>query len=150
MDLLHLHLLLNHVPVIGTFFGIALLLAALVRRSRELVVASLALFVLNAAVAVPVYLTGEPAEDRVEKLPGVSAAVIERHEEAAAVGFGAVAVLGAVSLVGLALAARNKPVSRGLMAVPLVLAVVAAGLMAWTANLGGQVRHTEIRAANGR
>jgi DNA-binding NtrC family response regulator len=29
----------------------------------------------------------------------------------------------------------------------LLVALVAAGLMAWTANLGGKVRHTEIRGS---
>ena len=145
MDTVHLHLQLNHVPVVGTFFGIVLLLVALGRRSRELVLASLRAFVSSAAAAVPVDLTGEPAEERVEHIAGVSEDVIERHEEAAAVGFGAVVTLGVVSLVGLALAARTKPVARGLVVVPLLLAVVTGGLLAWTANLGGQIRHTEIR-----
>ena len=81
MTLVHLHLVLNHVPVVGTFVGIALLLVALARRSRELTLASFGVFVASAAVTVPVYLTGEPAEDRVERLAGVSGAVIERHEE---------------------------------------------------------------------
>ena len=148
MTLVHLHLVLNHVPVVGTFVGIALLLVALARRSRELTLASLGVFVASAAVTVPVYLTGEPAEDRVERLAGVSGAVIERHEDAAVVGFAAVSVLGVVSLIGLVLAAWNKTAARAVVTVPLVLAVVAAGLLAWTANLGGQIRHPEIQSPN--
>ena len=150
MDTVHLHLLLNHVPVLGTLFGTVLLLVAVGRGSRELVVASLVVFVVSAAAAVPVYLTGEPAEERVEHIAGVSEDVIERHEEAAAVGFAAAVALGAVSVVGLVLAARKKPVARALIAVPLLLAVVTGGLLAWTANLGGQIRHTEIQAPDRR
>ena len=30
----------------------------------------------------------------------------------------------------------------------LVASLIVSGLMAWTANLGGQIRHTEIRADN--
>lgn len=36
MNAMHLHLLLNHVPVLGTIFGLALLVPALLRRRDEL------------------------------------------------------------------------------------------------------------------
>ena len=34
----------------------------------------------------------------------------------------------------------------GAYAFTLVLSLATSGLMGWTANLGGQTRHTEIRA----
>jgi hypothetical protein len=43
MSLTHMHLLLNHFPVIGSMIGIALLGFALVRKSSELAKASLGL-----------------------------------------------------------------------------------------------------------
>jgi hypothetical protein len=74
---------LNHIPILGTVLGFLLLSVAVARKSGELKRVSLAVFVITAVVALPVYFTGEPAEEIVEHLPGVSESLIERHEEAA-------------------------------------------------------------------
>ena len=62
MNATHLHLMLNHIPVLGTVFGLGLLVFALWRKSEELKKAALGIFLIVALLAVPVYLTGEPAE----------------------------------------------------------------------------------------
>ncbi len=144
MDATHVHLLLNHVPVLATPLGLVLLAVARVRRSGELRGAALGMLLASALVAIPVYLTGEGAEERVEHLPGISEAAIERHEDAAGVGFAAVELLGATSLAALLLTRRSRPAGDRLVVAVLALSAVATGLLAWTANLGGQIRHTEI------
>ena len=70
MDAAHLHLMLNHIPVLGTAFGMALIAWALFRKSEELKRVSLGVFVIIALLAVPAYLTGEPAEEIVEHSTG--------------------------------------------------------------------------------
>lgn len=145
MNSAHLHLALNHVPVIGIFFCLALALAAALRRSRELETASLWAFVVVALLTVPVYLTGEPAEEVVESLPGVTEAVIEPHEELAALALGIVGVVGIAALVTLAKRRGGREAPRVMFAAVVLLAVAATGVLAWTATLGGQIRHTEIR-----
>ena len=99
-----------------------------------------------ALLTVPVYLTGEPAEETVESLPGVSKAIIEQHDGAAAYAFTGVIVTGVAALGGLIYfrKARLLPVWYGSLLIACSL--VVGGLMAWTANLGGQIRHTEIRS----
>jgi len=62
MNWAHIHLSLNHLPVVGIIFGVLLLLLALLRKSEELKRVSLGVFVLTALIALPVYFTGEPAE----------------------------------------------------------------------------------------
>lgn len=148
MDLLHLHLLLNHVPVIGLILATLLLAYAFFKRSQELQKVSLGAFVLLALVTIPVFLTGEPAEEMVQNLPGVSGQVIESHESAALIALIAIEVVGVVAL-GLALLSRGlgKP-PKWAAAVMLALAIPTSGLMGWAANLGGQVRHSEIRAGS--
>ncbi|MEO8097595.1 MAG: hypothetical protein ABI811_07815 [Acidobacteriota bacterium] len=145
MNPTHLHLILNHIPVLGTAFGLALLLFSFVRKSDELMKTALGVFVIVALLAVPAYLTGESAEDGVKVLPGVVKSIIEQHEEAATVAFTGVIVLGVAGLAGLALFRRGRtfPVWFG----PLMIAasLIVSGLMGWTANLGGRIRHTEIR-----
>lgn len=147
MNFAHLHLLINHVPVIGAVGGVLLLGWALYRRSAELTKVSLGLFALLAVAAGAVYLTGEPAEEVVEGLPGVTDALIERHEEAALIATVALGLTGLLSLAGL-LAFRDEPngIPRTFSTLALVLAFVATGAMGYTANLGGHIRHSEIRA----
>ena len=146
MNLVHLHLALNHVPALGAVFGLVLLAFAAVKKSRELTRVSLGVFVLVALLTAPAYLTGEPSEDAVENLPGVSKPTIEQHETAAGVAFGGVAVLGVAGLVGLLRSRGNRAIPGWLRPSVLTLALVASGLMFLTANLGGQIRHTEIRS----
>jgi len=145
MNATHLHLLLNHVPVLGTVFGLGLFVFASWRRSDEIKRAALGLFLIAALIAIPAYLTGEPAEDSVESLPGVTHALIERHEEAAAIAMTGVLVLGLMSLAGLILFRHPQPLPRWFGSLTLTAALVVSGLLGWTASLGGQVRHTEIR-----
>ena len=147
MNLTHLHLILNHVPVFGTAFGLGLLVFAIWRKSEELKKTTLGVFVIVALLAVPVYLTGEPAEDGVKSLPGVSKPIIEQHEEAATVAFTSVVVLGVTALAGLLLFRRGKMVPAWYGYVMLAASLIVGGLMVWTANMGGQVRHTEIRSS---
>jgi archaellum biogenesis protein FlaJ (TadC family) len=145
MNATHLHLLLNHVPVLGVVFGVLLLGAALVRKSQELLKASLVVFAICAAMAVPVYLSGEPAEHLVEHLPGISEPVIEAHEEAAEVAFIAVIVLGVAAVAMLIVFRAPRSIPRPVSAGALIIALATCGLLLRTANLGGKVRHTEIR-----
>jgi len=144
MSTVHLHLLLNHVPVIGTVFVIALLVDAYVRRNSEIAKTALAAAAVLGAVAVSVYFTGNAAEEAVENLPGVSDGIIERHEDAALLATIAAASVAALA-VGVLAWFRGRPVTRMATGASLAGALALAGLMAWTSNLGGQIRHTEIR-----
>ena len=148
MNTAYLHLLLNHLPVIGAIFGLVLLLWAMLQKSKELQSAGLGVFVLAALAAVPVYLSGEPAEKMVEYLPGVAESFIESHEKAALMALIAVVVTGVVSLAGLILHRRVEKYPGYVAPVVLALAAITSGLMGWTANLGGQIRHTEIRTGS--
>ena len=150
MNLTHLHLLMNHAPVLGTIFGLGLLLFSFWRKSEELKNTALGVFVICAILAVPVYITGEPAEGLVKGLPGVSAALMEQHEEAAGVALTSVIVLGVAAIARFLLFRRGKMVPGWFGALMLVGALTVCGMMAWTANLGGQIRHSEIRSNTGQ
>jgi uncharacterized membrane protein len=145
MNWAHVHLLLNHVPVLGTIFGLALLIWGVWRRNHTLQRAALTVFVVGALVAIPVYLTGEPSEDAVENLAGTAENAIEIHEDAATLALVAVEVLGLIGLLGLFV--HRPGFARLVMPGALALAVITAGLMARTANLGGKIRHAELRGA---
>jgi beta-lactamase regulating signal transducer with metallopeptidase domain len=110
MDLLHFHLVLNHVPVIGMGIVLLLLVGALLRRSAELMRATLVLIVVLGLAALGAFFTGEPAEDGVEHLPGISKATISAHEEAAELALAAMETLAVIALLGLLMWARRPAV----------------------------------------
>jgi uncharacterized membrane protein len=141
---IHMHLVLNHVPVIGTVIALGLLAWAVLDRDERVGRASLGLLAVLAALAVVAFLTGEPAEEAVEGVAGISEAVVERHEEAALRATIALGVVGALSLAALLLR-RGRSLSRGVMLGVLALGLVPAGAMTHAAYLGGQIRHSEIR-----
>jgi uncharacterized membrane protein len=145
MNATHLHLLLNHVPVLGSVFALGLLAFGMWRKSAELQKAAFGAFGIAALIAIPAYLTGEPAEESVESLPGVLEAIIENHETAASFAFGGILALGVIAILGLFLFRGGKNISPPFTVLILMGAITVSALMAWTANLGGQIRHTEIR-----
>jgi len=147
MNGLHLHLILNHVPVVGTIFLVALFALAFARRDRTLLSTALVTCAVLGAVTVAVFLTGEPAEELVEDIAGISKGALERHEDTARLAMIAMAVAGALSLLALAALRRHARRSRAIALGGLAASIVLAGIMGVTANLGGQIRHAEIRAS---
>ena len=63
VNLVHLHLLLNHVPTVGTVVALAFQLLAFAKRSEDLMRASLAVFFGIALVSLPAYMTGYAAQN---------------------------------------------------------------------------------------
>jgi uncharacterized membrane protein len=141
----HIHLLLNHIPVIGMLIGLVIFTLGVWRKNDSWTRLALGLFAAVALVAIATMLTGETAEEAVENLPGVSESLMETHEDAAKLAAIGAYVLGAISLVAL-LWVRRRPLPRALTVTVLPIVLLVSGLMAYTANLGGQIRHTEIRA----
>jgi uncharacterized membrane protein len=149
MDLAHLHLLLNHFPTIGTIMGGGLFVLSLISNSDDLKRASLVVLLGISLIAIPTYVTGNGAQDAVKSLPGVSKTLIESHEGAALVALGFIEVTGAFAWLGLWQFRRLARVPNWNLAVILVLTAVSLGLMARASNLGGEIRHGEIRAEQG-
>lgn len=146
MDLLHIHLLLNHAPVVGGVGAVLLLVAGAVTRSRDITAAGLVATVIVALLALPVFFTGEPAEERVEGLPGVRKEIIERHEDAALQALVALEIAGAAALITLGLWGLRRQLSAPPAFATMAIAIMATVLIARAASLGGEIRHTEIRS----
>jgi uncharacterized membrane protein len=141
----HIHLILNHVPILGTYFGLALLALGLARRSDELSRVALGVFVVAAVFTIPVYLTGQPAEHAIAGAPGLSEAFIEPHEKAAKIALIASEILGILALGALLAFRRHAQLPRWVPRVSLALSLLAGAWLGYTGLLGGQVRHTEVR-----
>ena len=145
MAWVHLHLALNHVPVLGSLFVGLLLLSALLKKSEELKRLSLWWLVGLMVVSVPIKFTGDFAdENKPEAIEGETT-LIKAHEDAADQATTGIFLAGMVAAVALFLARQGKNVPQWGIITALVLSLVTFALMARTANLGGEIRHTEIR-----
>lgn len=141
MNETHLHLLLNHLPILGSLFGLLVLAVGLTKTNTTLTRTGLVTLLVAAGLCLPTQLTGEGAEEAIGQLPDISRTLIQAHEEAAELGFWALELTGALAL--LALLARER--ARTFARLTLLGAVLSFGLLARAGNLGGQIRHAEIR-----
>jgi len=145
MNSAHIHLALNHFPVIGIIFAIMMLGYALLRKNDEVVKVGLVILVVAGLVSIPVFLTGEPAEEFVEGLPGVYESIIEQHENYAKYALVTTLVTSAAALFSLIYALFDQRKATWLVVGTFFLALISGGWMLKTASIGGQIRHTEIR-----
>jgi hypothetical protein len=238
MDLAHIHLLLNHFPSIGFLVGLGVFCLGLFGKSNDLLRASLLIFVGIALLSIPIYVSGNGAQQAVcqaaegkpcsdapitaamktggsgyqfapmvtfsggqcaypptataqvqadavtslqityggfgcvsapaitivggagsgataaASLPAqriiVSKALIEAHESAALVALGFMELTGALAWLALWHFRRNARFSRVSLGALLLLSALTFGLMVHASNLGGQIRHPEIRVAANR
>ena len=141
----HIHLILTHLPIVGVPLALLLLVWGQLRASQENQRAAFFALVLLALATILAKWTGEGAEDVLKALPDYPRPWVHSHEEMADRATLATVCLGLLSLVALI---RSRS-SRALGAAVLALGLISSGLLIWTGALGGQVRHTEIRARQG-
>ena len=147
MNLAHLHLLLNHFPIIGTMVGLGLFLVSLFGKNDDLKRAGLIIFAVMALLSLPTFFSGVGAQGAIQDLPGVSGDLISRHEGAAMLAILFMEITGALSLVGLWQARKfSRPARWNVIAV-LLFSLVTVGLMARVGTTGGDIRHPEILTA---
>jgi hypothetical protein len=140
----HLHLLVNHAPIFGALFALALLAASFIWAPDVLRRTALVVLIGTGIAGFVADQTGDPAEDAIRGFPGVKRDVIHEHEELGEKAFIAASVVGVLA-IGALFRWRRTPIPQGVAVGALVGAAVVSGLMAYTGLLGGYVRHTEVR-----
>ncbi|HLP76660.1 MAG TPA: hypothetical protein VK327_07025 [Candidatus Paceibacterota bacterium] len=143
----HLHLILNHVPIFGVLAGAIVLLVARLKRSQESMRVAMGLLAASAGIVIPTFLTGDPAEHSVHGLSGFSEAMLARHEEAAELATIGMVLVGILGIAGLVWFRGIHTIPGWFSGITLASALIVSGLMVRTANFGGQILHSEIRAA---
>ncbi len=146
MDSTHLHLVLTHFPIVGTFIGIGILVYGVISKNNAIKNAAMVTFAVMAILTIPVFLTGEEAEEAVEHLPGVTENIIEKHQELAELAIWLIGVLGILSLMGLYMNLKKMAFSSILISTVLIISLGTFAVFGKVGNLGGQIHHTEIRA----
>jgi len=144
-----IHLLVNHLPVIG-FLGMVLALAVAIKvQSVEVKRFILLATILVGASAMAPYWTGEFAEKNIEHLSGVSKSLIHDHEELAETATIFSVITAIAAAVAFFFQRRRSQTMRISIPIVLALSLVTAGLMSAAAHEGGKIRHPEINPAVG-
>ncbi len=148
MNTAHIHLLITHLPIIGAFIGLLILLFAYLKKDANVKTAAYLVFVVCAIGACIAYATGEGAEEVVENLPGVVEAAIETHEDAAMYSLISMIALGVISIIGIIQIRWNSSKLNFIHSLIVFLSLFSMASIAYTGNLGGKIRHTEITNAS--
>lgn len=147
LDWPHLHVMTNHLPIIGFPIAAALLALGMAKRSRDILGAAVALTIVVGAGSFVVKQTGERAEEALEELAWADHDRIHEHEEAGEKATIA-ALVAALVAAGVGWRMRGQAtVQLGAPGLLLALLLAVSGLMAWTGLEGGAIRHDEFGAA---
>lgn len=148
MTLTHLHLMINHLPIIGSLLGGLVLAHGMGTKSFQTNIAAYYIMVLSAIGATIAYFTGEPAEKTIENTIGnIQNQVIERHEEMAELSMVSIIILGLVSIIGLYVIYKKLPTANLFAKIIMVICIYSFVLVSRTGYLGGLIRHTELEKA---
>jgi hypothetical protein len=150
MSGVHVHLLLSHAPVVIILLGCGLSICGVLLKSEDLKRGALGVFVLASLVLLPLYFSGEPSEDAIKGLPGISDRIVDQHQALAATALASGLLLGILAGAGFFLFRHAKPIGIWFTCIVLAISLLTTGLLARTANLGGQIRHSEIRSTDSR
>jgi hypothetical protein len=141
--------------------GLGLFLMGLLGKSNELKEASLVVFLGIALLTIPTYITGNAAEEKIcgaippnapAAIPcsvpgGASKVMIGEHETAAMYALGFMEITGAFAWLGIWQMRRMSRLPAWTAVAILVLSGFTFSVVARAANLGGEIRHPEIRSA---
>ena len=142
----HLHLVVNHFPIIGAILGLGILITGIVLKNNSVKNTAYSLFIVAAIFAALSMGTGEGAEEMVEDMPSIGKHIIHEHEEMAEKLAIVLYLLGLISIVGIFTNMKNKPKANLVSYLAVSIGAVAVFLALQTGTTGGEIRHTEIRA----
>ena len=118
----HLHLIVNHFPIVGTAIGLLVLIVGYLIKNQQVKATSLGIFIFSALAAIAANYTGDGAEEIVEKIPGITKSIIHDHEEYAEQFFTLSLILGGASLITLFLQIKKL----GLASYGYILVIILA------------------------
>jgi uncharacterized membrane protein len=144
MNQTHIHLIITHLPIFGSLLGGMVLAYGLLTRTKQTLIAAYILLIISSLGAGIAYLTGEGAEEGVEKIPGIIKSVIGQHEEVALIAFISLILLGISSISGIFFTVKQSSLTFKMAFITLIISFISFGIISYTGYLGGKIRHTEI------
>ncbi len=142
----HLHLVVNHFPIIVPILAMGILIVGIILKNNTVKNTAYALFIVSAVFAAFSMGTGDGAEEAVEDMATVGKQVIHEHEEMAEKLAIVLYFLAIISIGGIYLNIKNHSKAKWVSYAALLVAIVGIFFAKETGTTGGEVRHTEIRS----
>jgi hypothetical protein len=142
----YLHVLINHLPIIGTAMGVVAMLIGLALRARKALLPGLAIVLISGISAWPVYETGSAAYKSIRKIaddPGSD--WLDEHMDRADSTVWTFYAMAGIAGLAIFVPLRWPRTSIPLAAAATLAAVACTGVAGYIAQPGGLVRHTEFR-----
>lgn len=143
----HLHLLVNHFPIITPILGLIILITGFIFRSEVTKRIAYFLFVIGAITTLPSFSSGEGAEEVLEHM-GANHRLIHEHEEVAETFALLSYILGALSLLSLVASWKKMKMAAISGYAVMLLALLVSYMGRQTGTTGGEIKHDEIRSGN--
>ena len=140
----HLHLLVNHAPIFGSLFALALLVASYFTSADVFRRTAFVVLIATAIAGATADLSGDAAEEAIKGFPGVRREVIHAHEDMADKAYILADILGVLAL-GALVRWRRRSIPSSAALVAVLATAFVGGAFIYTGLLGGQIRHTEVR-----
>lgn len=143
MNSAHIHLITNHLPILGFAFSAIAIIWGMYRKSRNTLLLAFSFTFISATGGFITGNTGESAEEAVENIIGISHDAIHEHEEAAEAAMPFVIASGILSLVsGFLFIKKHKyaAISQWVLLFSVITGSVLSMRAGW---LGGKIRHAQ-------
>jgi len=147
MDPLQLHLLVNHLPIIGALTALIVVVIGVIRKDATIRTVGLSVYAVMALAVLPTYFSGEGAEERIENIAGISHDVIHEHEESAELSLTVMLIAAAVALATLLTQWKGMSIAQPLTYLFVVIALMATLQIARTGHEGGKIRRPDLGSA---
>ncbi len=145
MNLAHVHIVLNHVPSLGSILGLLLLAAGIYKKNEDIKLFAYGVLVLITMAVLPTYITGAEAQRIVAKSPSFSAGMVQLHQNAAMLTLVSMTFAGMFAWFGLWEFRRHGRSGTLTTMATLITTIAAVAFVLGTASLGGKINHAEIR-----
>lgn len=137
----YLHLLTNHLPIIGFAFGSFLLAWALLKKSEDITMAAYTVLIISGIGGIIAFLTGEEAEEAIEHLPGVSHDLIHEHEEAGELAYFVIIAVTVLSNIAIVLNKKESQYRSAFNRLTLMVALAGTLASVHAGYHGGLIKH---------
>jgi hypothetical protein len=145
MNLAHVHIILNHVPSLGSIAGLLLLAAGIYKKDEGIKQFAYGVLVLITMAVLPTYISGAEAQRIVNKNPSFSAGMVQLHQNAAMITLVLMTAAGMFAWFGLWEYRRHARSGSITTMATLISTMGAVASVLITASIGGKISHIEIR-----
>jgi hypothetical protein len=150
----HLHLVVNHIPVLGAAFALIPLLTGLILRNRACLICGLVMAMVAGWTTPLVMGTGEEAYERYEH--GAPAAYLDAeaekylhiHEERAETWSKLLYLAAVIATAALLANLRKWSYAKPLAQLTVLFCLISILAGAWIAQSGGKIRRPDFRTAS--